>query len=179
MSDSFATSSVHEISQARVPEGVPFPPPGHLPRPGIEPTSPSLAGRFFTAEPPGTPSPLSAFPLFTLWILSETSRQRNSLVSWLPAALSPLLLQVTVAMMFLAHVCVHAKSLQSSPTLRDAMDWGFSVHGILQARMLEWLPYPPPGIELAPLMSPAWAGGFFSASWEACFWYSLCRISGC
>ena len=31
--------------------GLPFPPAGDLPNPGIEPTSPSLAGRFFTAEP--------------------------------------------------------------------------------------------------------------------------------
>ena len=33
--------------------GLPFPSPGDLPNPGIEPTSPTLAGRFFTAEPPG------------------------------------------------------------------------------------------------------------------------------
>ena len=30
--------------------GLPFPPPGHLPDPGIEPTAPVLAGRFFTTE---------------------------------------------------------------------------------------------------------------------------------
>ena len=35
---------------------VPFPPPGDLPNPETEPpsfTSPALAGRFFTTEPPG------------------------------------------------------------------------------------------------------------------------------
>ena len=32
-----------------------FPSPGGLPNPGTEPTSPPLAGRFFTAEPPGKP----------------------------------------------------------------------------------------------------------------------------
>ena len=35
-----------------------------------------------------------------------------------------------------------AKSLQSCPTLCNPMDWslsGFSVHGILQARTLEWV----------------------------------------
>ena len=31
--------------------GVPFPPPGDLPDPRIEPASPALAGRFFTTEP--------------------------------------------------------------------------------------------------------------------------------
>ena len=39
--------------------GLPFPPPGDLPYPGIEPlsfVSPALAGRFFITEPPGKPS---------------------------------------------------------------------------------------------------------------------------
>ena len=35
--------------------GLPFPSPGDLSHPGIEPTSPVLAGRFFTTEPPGKP----------------------------------------------------------------------------------------------------------------------------
>ena len=36
--------------------GLPFPTPGHLPGPGIEPAAlitPALAGRVFTTEPPG------------------------------------------------------------------------------------------------------------------------------
>ena len=39
-------------------------------------------------------------------------------------------------------VCVHAMSLQSCPTLRNSMDCsppGSSVHGILQAGILEWV----------------------------------------
>ena len=39
--------------------GLPFPPPGDLPDPGIEPmslVSPALAGGFFTIAPPGKPS---------------------------------------------------------------------------------------------------------------------------
>ena len=35
--------------------GLPFSPPGDLAHPGIEHTSPVLAGRFFTAEPLGKP----------------------------------------------------------------------------------------------------------------------------
>jgi len=35
--------------------GLPFPPPGNLCNPGIEPMSPAFAGRFFTAELPGKP----------------------------------------------------------------------------------------------------------------------------
>ena len=41
--------------------------------------------------------------------------------------------------------CVHAKSLQSCPTLCNPMDWGppgSTVLGILQARVLEWIAIP-------------------------------------
>ena len=40
------------------------------------------------------------------------------------------------------HACMHAKLLQSCPTLCNPMDYsppGSSVHGILQARILEWV----------------------------------------
>ena len=54
-------------------------------------------------------------------------------------------------------VCVHAKPLQSCPVLCDPMDSpGSSVHGIFQARILEWVAMPSsrdlsdPGIELTP-----------------------------
>ena len=46
-------SSIHEILQARILEQFPFPSPGNLPDPGIEPAAPALAGGFFTTEPPG------------------------------------------------------------------------------------------------------------------------------
>ena len=36
--------------------GFPLPSPGDLSKPGIQPTSPILAGKFFTTEPPGKPS---------------------------------------------------------------------------------------------------------------------------
>ena len=39
--------------------GLPFPPPVDLSHPGIQPVSPTLAGRFFTTEPPGKPPLLS------------------------------------------------------------------------------------------------------------------------
>ena len=105
MSDSFVTpwtvacSSVHVISQTQEYwSGLPFPSPGDLPYPNIEPMSPALAGGFFTIEPPGKP-----------FIFLVT-------------------LKVSVA--------------QSCPTVCDPMDCslpGSSVHGIFQARILEWV----------------------------------------
>ena len=46
-------SFVHRISQARIWSGLLFPSLGDLPNLGIEPTSPALAGGFFTTESPG------------------------------------------------------------------------------------------------------------------------------
>ena len=73
---------------------------------------------------------------------------------------------------------VRAQSVLLCLTLCDSMDCslpGSSIHEILQARILEWLPFPPPGdlpnpgTEPASLTSPALAGGFSTASatWEA------------
>ena len=39
-----------EFSREEYWSGLPFPSPGGLPDPGIEPASPALAGRFFTSE---------------------------------------------------------------------------------------------------------------------------------
>ena len=70
-----------------------------------------------------------------------------------------------------------AKLLQLCPTLSDSMGYsspGSSVHGSLQARMLEWVAIPPgglpnPGTEPMFLKSPALASGFSTTSttWEA------------
>ena len=60
--------------------------------------------------------------------------------------------------------------LQSCLTLYYPMDCsppGSSIHGFLQTRILKWVAIPSsgdlpdPGMELASLMSPALAGGFF------------------
>ena len=70
-----------------------------------------------------------------------------------------------------------AKSLQLCPTLYGPTDCsppGSSVHGILQARTLEWVPCPPPGaylhpgIELASLTSNLlWQFFTTTATWES------------
>ena len=63
-------------------------------------------------------------------------------------------------------------------SLCDPMDYsllGSSVHGILQARILEWVAIsspgdlPDPGIKPMSFMSPELASGFFttSANWES------------
>ena len=69
------------------------------------------------------------------------------------------------------NACVHAKLLQLCLAFCNPMDHsppGSSVHGILQARILEGVPCPPPGdlpipgIKLMSLMSPSLTGSFFT-----------------
>ena len=56
MNGSLPVSSVHRIFQARILEWiVAISYIRDLPNSGIEPVSPSLAGKFFTTEPPGKP----------------------------------------------------------------------------------------------------------------------------
>ena len=78
MSDSFATPWTValpaplslEFPRQKYWNGLPFPPPGDLPDPGIKPKSLALTGGFFTTEPPGK-CILGAIPLyislFFLW----------------------------------------------------------------------------------------------------------------
>ena len=71
----------------------------------------------------------------------------------------------------------YVKSLQSCPILCDPMDCsppGSSVHGVLQAKMLEWVAisssrgFSQPRNQTLSLTSPAMAGEFFTTSttWE-------------
>ena len=87
-------------------------------------------------------------------------------------------LRAALAGRFLTTVApVCAKLLQLHLTLCNTVDCSlpdFSVHEILQARILEWVAIsigdlPDPGIKLKSLMSSALAGRFFttSATWEA------------
>jgi len=57
--------------------GLPFPSPGDLPDPGIEPMSPSLASGFFTTEPSGKPIMVVHLSLIRV-LASGIAPQRHS-----------------------------------------------------------------------------------------------------
>ena len=48
-------SSVHGVLQARIQEGLPCPPPGDLPNPGVELRSPAFQADSLPTVPPGKP----------------------------------------------------------------------------------------------------------------------------
>ena len=94
-----APSSIHEILQARIWSGLPFPSLGDLPDLGIEARSATLQADSLPPEPPGKVT-----------------------LKW--------------------QILYGSEVAQSCPTLRDPLDCsppGSSVHGILQARILEWV----------------------------------------
>ena len=49
----FAVYRIFQWVAGKYWSGLLFPTPGDLLHPGMEPTSPALAGRFFTTAPPG------------------------------------------------------------------------------------------------------------------------------
>ena len=51
--------------------GLPFPSPGDLPNPGIEPISPALAGGFFTTEPSGKQTHKSLWNVINKYYISK------------------------------------------------------------------------------------------------------------
>ena len=70
-------SSVNRFSRQKYWSGLPYPYPGYLPDPRIEPVSSALAGEFFTTVPPGKPQHLVATDILGfgegLWITVDGS----------------------------------------------------------------------------------------------------------
>ena len=164
--------------------GLPFPSPGDLPNPGIEPRSPTLQADSLTSEPPGKPSHRFRDPKFgaldlimhilTHQVIGMPTRLKSHSTTytkwvkpnWIPLLNGVLVNHLTVCVLVTRSCTTLCVSMDSSPP-------GSSVHGILQARILGGLPCPPPGnsnpgIEPTSLMSPALAGRFFTTSttWE-------------
>ena len=60
-----------DFSRQEYWNGLPFPPLGYLPDPGIEPTSPALAGGFFTGGPTGKPQ------RYAEWNKPDTAKDKH------------------------------------------------------------------------------------------------------
>ena len=143
---------------------MPFPPPGNLPDPRIEPKPPvstALAEGFFTTVPPGKPALCSAghyFNVMEYWLgpSHEAAATAKSLQSC-PTLCNPIDnsppgscpwnspgKNTGVGCHFLLQ-CMKVKSesevAQLCPTLSNPMDCslpGSSIHGISLARVPEW-----------------------------------------
>ena len=61
--------------------GLPFPSPGNLPRPGVEPVSPALAGGFFTTETTGKPSITSTYQLVAQMVKNPPTMRETWVLS--------------------------------------------------------------------------------------------------
>ena len=68
------------ILQARIWSGLPFPPPGDLPNPGIEPGFPALQVDSLSAEPPGKPKNTRGGSLSLLQVIFVTLELNRGLL---------------------------------------------------------------------------------------------------
>ena len=78
-------ASLREFSRQEYWSGLPCPPPGALPSPGIEPRSPALQADYSLSEPPGKPKNTGVGSLFLLQEIFPTqeSNQSHLHVMWI------------------------------------------------------------------------------------------------
>ena len=136
MDCSLPGSSVHGISRQEYWSGVPLPSP-HCSLDSSNPWYPYLAQGLCTSW------------LLILWGSAQSFFSKKPSLSI--QCYHTLPLNFSTVYFFYSHYphlrlsCVQSKSLQSCPTLCNPMDCslpGSSVHGILQARILEWVAVP-------------------------------------
>ena len=65
--------SCPRILPARILEWIPFPSPGFLPNPGIEPRYPTLKADSSVSQPPGKPKPNQKFSVFNTRCLAAAT----------------------------------------------------------------------------------------------------------
>ena len=82
--------TVHGILQVRILECVPFPSPGDLPNPGIEPRSPALQVDSLPAGPQGKPKNTGVSSLSLLQRIFPTQESNQGLLhcGWIPYQLN-------------------------------------------------------------------------------------------
>ena len=109
-----------EFSRHEYWSGLPFPSSGNLPNPGIEPRSPALRADYF----------------FTIWATREVGGLKPGTLkvfSWYPRRSA----YINTFMAGYVCVCESRSVMSDSLQLTD-----YTVHGILQARILEWVAVP-------------------------------------
>ena len=128
-----------EFSRPEYWSGLPCPPQGDLPNPGSKLRSPMFQADSLPSESPGKPKNTGVDSLSLLQGIFPTQGSRALQADSLPAELPGKADQIK------KNLKCHAKLLQSYPTLCDPMDFSppaSSVHGILRARILEWVTMP-------------------------------------
>ena len=128
MSNSLQPHTVHGIFQARILEWIAFPFSRGSSQPSVQTQVSHIVGRFFTTEPPGK-------PIFRLLEVKSSG--------------TPIMIKRYVnvfSIIRLPHFPFYSKSLsvsESHSVMSDSFDpMDYIVHGIFQARILEWIAIP-------------------------------------
>ena len=147
MDYSLQGSSVCRILQAKYWSELPFPSPGDLPDPGIKSGSPALQVDSLPSKPPWKPIQVNCCCCCCCCVasvVSDSVRPHRRQPTRLPHPWDSPGKKTGVGCHFLLQ-CMKVKSesevAQSCPTLSNTMDCsppGSSIHGVFQARVLEW-----------------------------------------
>ena len=130
--------SIHGIFRHEYWSGLPFPSPGHLPYPGIEPGSPALEADTLPSEPPGKSKISSSFKeckhLFCCDHFTAHNPHQQFIVDLMPSVLLPKSLYIYH---YIRH---HSGEGNGTPLqyscLENPMDggaWWATVHGVIKS----------------------------------------------
>ena len=106
-----------EFSRQEYWSGLPFPSPGDLPNPGMELGSPALYADYLPSKPPGKPD----IPKHQAQLLKKNFKEQ----------MISILYKVLLLLCHFSHILTLCDPIDGSPP-------GSLVHGIFQARVLEW-----------------------------------------
>ena len=134
MDCSLLGSSVHGILQSRIWSVLPFHSPRDHLNTGIKPRSPALQANSLQSEPPGSPISMVIYYSLVKFYCRDLDIIRQKLaVNWV------YFVKMNKELKFIAS---ESEVAQLCPTHFDPMDCsspGSSFHGIVQARVLEWV----------------------------------------
>ena len=126
-----------EFSRQDCSSGLPCPPPGDLPNPGIEPRSPTLQENSLLSEPPGKSKDTGVGNLSLCQGIFLTQESNPGFLHCrrilYQLSYQESLLTEPMYVKLLSHVLLY-DSMDCSPP-------GSPIHGIFQARALEWVTF--------------------------------------
>ena len=120
---------------------MPFPSPGDLPDPRIEPESPTFQEDSLPSEPPGKPKDETHGPLITGRGKKNFALFPSWFIGWSNNEIDRRQTNRTKNKFNFVHTCMLSCSAMSDSyvTPMDYSPLGSSVPGILQARIVEWV----------------------------------------
>ena len=147
--------SVHGFSREEYRSKLPFRISGDLPDPGINPASSSLAGGFFTTEPPGKPTCMILAVLLPFGVLMPLSEKEGMEFRWLESEPSQFRRSICLASNKSLMLVINSNS---HPDAKSSLH--FPPSALLVLMVIKWLTHRLKAVlKISPAQSSIWCLG--------------------